>query len=130
MKKSIPLSLLACLFTTFSWVQTRTVTGTVVSDSSRPLSRVNVNVKGTSTTVATNSQGHYSINISVRNDVVLTFSSIGYTPVDIGVGNKTQIIVAQDGSGNFRTVQAAFNGSQQKTNYHFIAGRQILIGLG
>lgn len=128
MKKSIPLSLLACLFTTFSWVQTRTVTGTVVSDSSRPLS--GVNVKGTSTTVATNSQGHYSINISVRNDVVLTFSSIGYAPVDIGVGSKTQIVVAQDGSGNFRTVQAAFNGSQQKTNYHFIAGRQILIGLG
>jgi TonB-dependent starch-binding outer membrane protein SusC len=93
MKSKIYLALLACMCTAFAWGQTRQVTGRVVSDSSQPLSGVNVSIKGTSTTVATNATGYFSINIPNRDNIVLTFSSVGYTRQDVTVGNKDVIIV-------------------------------------
>jgi TonB-dependent starch-binding outer membrane protein SusC len=93
MKRSIFLSLLACLFSAFAWSQTRQVTGRVVSDSSQPLSGVNVNVKGTGTTVATDNEGRFSINIPNKDNVVLLFSSVGYTPQNVNVGNKSVLDV-------------------------------------
>lgn len=92
MKRKISLSLLACLSFTFVWCQ-RQVTGRVLSDSSKPMSGVNVNVKGTTTTVATGSNGGFSITIPARNNVVLTFSSVGYVTQDVTVGNRTVINV-------------------------------------
>lgn len=93
MKRTIPLSLLACLFTVFAWGQTRQVTGQVISDSSQPLIGVNVNLKGTTTTVATNNEGRYTINIPNSGNAVLLFSSVGYTPQSVTVGNRSVIDV-------------------------------------
>ena len=93
MKSKIYLTLLACLFSAFAWSQTRQVTGRVVSDSSQPLSGVNVSVKGTTTAVATNEDGHFSINIPNRDNVVLSFTSIGYAAQGIAVGNRSVINV-------------------------------------
>lgn len=84
--------MLACLSFAFAWGQ-RQVTGRVVSDSSQPISGVNVNVRGTNTTVATNNDGRFSITIPEKNDVVLVFSSVGYTAQTITVGNRTEINV-------------------------------------
>jgi len=93
MKRKIYLSLLACLSFAFVWGQ-RQVTGRVVSDSlNQPLSGVNVNVRGASTTVATNNDGRFTITIPERNDVVLVFSSVGYTTQNITVGNRSAINV-------------------------------------
>jgi TonB-dependent starch-binding outer membrane protein SusC len=93
MEKKFCLWLLACLLTASAWSQNRQVTGRVVSDGSQPLSGVNVSVKGTSTTVATNVNGQFSINIPARDNVVLTFSSVGYIPQDIHVGKKSVLEV-------------------------------------
>lgn len=93
MKSKIYLTLLACLFNALAWSQTRQVTGRVVSDSSQPLSGVNVSVKGTTTAAATNADGHFSINIPSRENVVLSFTSIGYAAQDIAVGNRSVINV-------------------------------------
>jgi TonB-linked SusC/RagA family outer membrane protein len=93
MKSKIYLSLLACLFSAFAFAQTRQITGRVVSDSSQPLSGVNVNVRGTSTTVATNNEGRFSISIPDRDNVVLVFSSVGYTTQSITVGAKSAVDV-------------------------------------
>lgn len=93
MKSKICLTLLGFLFCVVAWSQTRQVTGRVLSDSSKPLSAVNVNVKGAATTVATNDQGNFIINIPGRNDVVLVFSSVGYTPQEVSVGTKSVINV-------------------------------------
>src|SRR6478672_443571 len=100
MKRSIYLSLLACLFSAFAWGQTRQVTGRVVSDSSQPLSGVNVNVKGTSTTVATDNEGRFSINIPDKDNIVLLFSSVGYSAQSVNVGSKSVIDVTLAGATN------------------------------
>lgn len=100
MKYKIYLTLLSFLFCAFSWSQTRKITGQVLSDSSKPLSGVSVNVKGTATTVSTNDDGRFSINIPNRNDVVLTFTSVGYNAQDIPVGSRAVINVTMVSSAN------------------------------
>lgn len=93
MKRSFYLALFACLFSASVFGQFRLVTGRVVSDSSLPISGANVNIKGTTTTVATNESGQFSISIPNRDNVVLTFSSVGYTTQDVPVGSKSTINV-------------------------------------
>ena len=99
MKRQIYLTLIACLFCALAWSQARQVTGRVVSDSSLPLSGVNVNVKGTNTTVATNSDGRFTITVP-NNNAVLLFSSVGYTAQNVSVGNKTTVNVTLAGTSN------------------------------
>lgn len=100
MKRMLSLSLLACLFTIFAWGQTRQITGRVTSDSSQPISGVNVNLKGTNTTVATNNEGRYSINVPTTGNPVLLFSSVGYTPQSINVGSRSIVDVTLSSSSN------------------------------
>ena len=93
MKRSFYLSLLTCLFSAFAWGQTRQVTGRIVSDSSQPIVSANVNIKGTATTVATDNEGHFSINIPDNNNVVLVISSVGYSTQTINVGARNVVDV-------------------------------------
>jgi len=93
MKKS-SLLLLLLFLGAMAWGQTRQVTGRVVSDSAIALSGVNVSVKGTNNTVATNENGQFTITVPDRNNVVLTFSSVGYTPQDVTVGNRSVVNVS------------------------------------
>lgn len=99
MKRQIYLTLIACLCCALAWSQARQVTGRVVSDSSLPLSGVNVNVRGTNTTVATNSDGRFSIKVP-SNNAVLLFSYVGYTAQSVTVGNKTAINVTLASTSN------------------------------
>ena len=93
MKRSFYLSLLTCLFSAFAWGQTRQVTGRIVSDSSQPIVSANVNIKGTATTVATDNEGRFSINIPDNNNVVLVISSVGYSTQTINVGARNVVDV-------------------------------------
>lgn len=100
MKRKIYLSLLATLCWAFAWSQTRQVTGRVLSADSAnaPVRGVNVTVKGTNNTVATQLDGSYTITIPDRNNVTLTFSSVGYTTQDVPVGNNSTLNVTLSSS--------------------------------
>jgi TonB-linked SusC/RagA family outer membrane protein len=92
MKKLLVLFLFMCSCV-LSWSQSRQITGRVVSDSARQaLPGVNVTLKGTSTTTATNSEGRYTITVP-NNNAVLVFSSVGYTAREVNVGAQTSIEV-------------------------------------
>lgn len=91
MKRKFYLSLLACLSFAFAWSQTRQVTGSVFSDNTRQgLGGVNVTVKGTNIATATTNNGHFSISVPDKNNV-LVFSYVGYATQEVLVGNKTRI---------------------------------------
>jgi len=79
-----------------SWgvmAQDRMVTGKVTSaDDGTAIPGVNVVVKGTSNGTVTNSQGVYSL--SVPESGTLSFSFIGFTPVELAVGAQSVIDVA------------------------------------
>ncbi|SHE43679.1 SusC/RagA family TonB-linked outer membrane protein [Pedobacter caeni] len=69
-------------------VRQSVVTGTVYDETGGVLPGVSVMVKGTTTTVATNEQGKYSIKIPSDN-AILVFSYVGYTNLELPVGGKS-----------------------------------------
>ncbi|MDR3261042.1 MAG: TonB-dependent receptor [Tannerella sp.] len=69
------------------------ITGTVSDDMGEPLPGVNISLKGTTTGVISDANGHYSISVPGR-DAVLVFSYIGFAVREITVGNRTNIDVA------------------------------------
>ncbi len=65
------------------------VTGKVTSPGGEPLAGVSVSVKGTRTGTTTDINGNFSL--SVPDDAVLVFSSVGYETVEVAVAGKTSI---------------------------------------
>jgi TonB-linked SusC/RagA family outer membrane protein len=68
------------------------VTGKVTSATGEPLAGVSVQVKGTRTGTTTDANGNFSI--TVPDDAVLVFSSVGYESTEVSVAGKTTITVS------------------------------------
>ncbi|WP_352423368.1 TonB-dependent receptor [Proteiniphilum sp.] len=73
-------------------IQEITITGTVTDEFGEALPGVNVIVKGTTTGVATDASGRYSIKVP-GNNAVLVFSFVGYASREFLVGNQRSINV-------------------------------------
>jgi TonB-linked SusC/RagA family outer membrane protein len=91
-RRSLISFLLLSFAVSFAAAQQRTVTGTVSSATEGPLVGVNIVVQGTSTGVATDINGNYSIAVP-GPQAVLVFSYIGYNPQSVTVGNQNRINV-------------------------------------
>ena len=68
------------------------VQGVVRDETGQPVPGVSVKVKGTTTVVATDANGRFSLSVPATTSV-LTFSFIGYDTQDVTVGNRTNITV-------------------------------------
>ncbi|HNU15299.1 MAG TPA: carboxypeptidase-like regulatory domain-containing protein, partial [Chitinophagaceae bacterium] len=68
------------------------VTGKVTSATGEPLAGVSVSVKGSRTGTVTDANGNFSL--TVPDDAVLVFSSVGYEPVEMAVGGKSTLTVS------------------------------------
>ncbi|HEY6956947.1 MAG TPA: TonB-dependent receptor plug domain-containing protein, partial [Flavisolibacter sp.] len=66
------------------------VTGKVTDNTGKPLEGVTVQVKGTSISTETKSDGFFSIN-APSGSSVLVFSSVGFTPREQPIQNKSQV---------------------------------------
>jgi TonB-linked SusC/RagA family outer membrane protein len=89
-----------------------TITGRVYDDVG-PMSGVSVLVKGTQRAVSTNSDGKYSI--SAEKGAVLVFSSIGYDPKEVVVGNETVInVTLTSGQSDLNEVVVVGYGTARK----------------
>ncbi|RYZ57430.1 MAG: SusC/RagA family TonB-linked outer membrane protein, partial [Chitinophagaceae bacterium] len=73
--------------------QQRTITGRVMSADSA-LSGVTVNVKGTGTTTQTDENGRFSL--SAAGNATLVFSSVGFSPREVSVNNRSAVDVQLD----------------------------------
>jgi hypothetical protein len=81
MKSKFCLSLLLCLCVSFAWAQTRTVSGRVLSDSTREgLGGVSVTIQGTRTSTATNAEGRYTIAVPASGRTVLFLPRLDIRP--------------------------------------------------
>jgi len=93
LKRCITFAVTAFFVFASVYAQQLKVSGKVTdSGTNETLPGVNVAVKGTTTGVATDVNGNYSI--SVNRGSVLVFSFLGYTPQEITVGSNTTINVA------------------------------------
>lgn len=70
----------------------RTVTGTVLDSTNKPLAGVTVSVKGGRAIAATNDAGHFSVSLS-NSQNVLVFSSVGYATQEVNVSNQLSVSV-------------------------------------
>lgn len=83
----------ATMLSANAYAQTSEVTGTVTdSDTGEPLIGVSVQVKGMSVGAATDIDGKYSVKAPAN--ATITFSYIGYNPVQEEMGGRSQINVA------------------------------------
>ncbi|MDB5148821.1 MAG: SusC/RagA family TonB-linked outer membrane protein, partial [Mucilaginibacter sp.] len=79
----------------------KAVTGTVTEKSGQVLPGVSVTEKGTGNGTTTNADGKYTIK--VKEGAVLTFSFIGFKPVQVTVGTQTAINVVLEDTQNALT---------------------------
>ncbi len=86
------LGFMILLFVFSASVNAQTTVSGTVSDNGGPIPGVNILVKGTKITAATNFDGSYSIK-SAPN-AVLVFSFIGYKTKEVAINNKTEVNVS------------------------------------
>lgn len=92
MKRIIPLLMLLMLITASVFSQ-RTITGKVTAaDSKEPLAGVTVIADNTKGGAQTKADGSFSINVSASS-TSLSFTSVGFQPQTISIGNSTSITV-------------------------------------
>ncbi len=75
-----------------SFVELRTITGTVSDDQGNPLAGVKISVKGSLTGTISDLKGNYRINVGTE-DRVLVFSYPGYVTVEQKIGDRNIINV-------------------------------------
>jgi TonB-dependent starch-binding outer membrane protein SusC len=86
--------------TIFSFAQNNfPVTGKVTDNTGKPLEGVTVQVKGTSITSITKSDGSFSIN-APSGSSVLEFSSVGFASHEVPIGNKGQVNLSLTSADN------------------------------
>ena len=112
------------------FAQPKTVTGYVTDASTNEtLPGANVIIKNTTTGVATDAKGYFSINVSVGQ--VLVFTSVGYTTQEITVGasNKIDVRMSPDVQVIGEIVVTALGIKEEKKNLGFavteVKGGQI-----
>ncbi|HET6994861.1 MAG TPA: carboxypeptidase-like regulatory domain-containing protein, partial [Chitinophagaceae bacterium] len=92
--KTTFLACLLMLVTHQLLAQNREVKGRVTTtDSNQPIVGATVTIKGSKNAVVTDAQGNFHITLSSAS-AVLVFTSVGYTPYEIGTSGKTEVNVS------------------------------------
>jgi TonB-linked SusC/RagA family outer membrane protein len=102
MRKTMSLLAMLILCSVFAWSQTKTVTGQVMDDKGSPIPFASIREKGTSTGVAADQDGKFSISVSPKG--TLTISAAGFLSQDINIGDETSISVVLEPSSNLQEV--------------------------
>lgn len=111
--KGLLLFSVFCLITAVSWGQNVTVSGTVTDAGGQPIPGASVVIQGTSTGVATDFDGNYSLNAAASD--VLVFSYIGFETREEQVGNRQTIdVVLQEDVSQLDEVVVVGYGTQSK----------------
>lgn len=119
-KKKLPwtiLSLMLCMlcFSTYTFAQTRVVTGVVTDKKAMPIPGVSVTVKGTLKGVQTNNDGKFTISLS-PSETTLLFSYIGFAEKEVVVSGTSADVVLQETNSQLNEVVVVGYGTQKKAN--------------
>ena len=91
------------------------VTGKVTAATGEPLAGVSVTVKGTRTGTTTDANGNFAL--TVPDDAVLVFSSVGYEPMEMAVAGKSALTISLQPSVKIQEqVIVVGYGSQRKVD--------------
>jgi len=113
-RRSFLTLFLFCFTIGLATAQQITIKGNVSSASEGALPGVNIVVQGTLTGVMSDGSGNYSIAVP-GPDAILVFTSIGYTPKSVTVGNQTTIdVVLESAVSALGEVVVVGYGTQKK----------------
>src|SRR4051812_16080435 len=113
MRRLLPLLGLVMLCMQLA-AQQRTIIGKVKDATGKPIPNASVVIKGSSAGTTTGTDGSYSLSIPASAKV-LVFSGIGFTDMEIPIGNKSQIDASLLFSDkNLQEVVVVGYGTQQK----------------
>lgn len=115
-----------CTAATFGQI---TVKGTVKDKAAVPIPGVNLTVKGTMTTAATDFDGKFSISVPNKN-AQIEFSFVGFSSKTIQVGDKTQLdIVLEEASQSLDEIvvvgYAAVKKSDVTSSISSVKGKEL-----
>lgn len=96
------------------------VTGKVTDETGISLTGVTVRIAGTNTGVATDFEGNYEITVP-SSETVLVFTSIGFTPQEITVGDQTIINISLKEAVN-ELDEVVINAGYYKTSKRLATG--------
>ncbi len=106
------------------------ITGVVLDDAGQPLAGASVTVKGTRTSVATNSEGRFTINAETNQ--ILVFSYVGHQTQEVPLSGRTNVtITLAKASGEMEQVVMTALGISKKTksltyNVQEIKGEELI----
>ncbi len=95
----------------------RTITGKVTDSGGTALPGANVVVQGTTTGVQTDANGNYTITVQNPASAILEFSFIGYTKLQVPVGDqsKVDVVLTEEYTGIDEIVVTGY-GTQKKSD--------------
>jgi TonB-linked SusC/RagA family outer membrane protein len=95
----------------------RTITGKVTDSGGATLPGTNVIVQGTTTGVQTDINGNYTITVQDPSSAILEFSFIGYTKLQVPVGNQSKVdaVLKEEYTGIDEIVVVGY-GTQKKSD--------------
>src|ERR1700689_4495649 len=89
--KKISWMLMSLLLFAFGSIAQKTVTGRVINKSNQqPIPNASVFVRGTQVATQTDSSGDFRIQV-LKNNAVLEISSVGFSNIQISVGEKNDV---------------------------------------
>ena len=83
------LLILLCFVSVQAFAQERTVTGQTTDKDGLPLPGVSVYVKASTLGTVTDLDGAFSLSVPDNENSILVFSSLGFQPQEIRLGNQT-----------------------------------------
>ena len=97
------------------YAQTTSIEGTIVDSQNEPIAGASVVIKGTTTGVATDANGKFSLNTKASD--ILVVSYIGFETKEVPVGNNTTLkIIIDENSQILDEVVVVGYGTQKRAN--------------
>ena len=95
MRKIVSLLIVALLFSFAAWSQTRSVTGRVTEENGNPIPFATINVKGSSTTVAADANGTFTIHAKTGDVLVVSAVNFQTQEIPVGSGNSVNAVISR-----------------------------------
>lgn len=109
------LSILLVLLCTSAFAQTKAITGRIINEAKEPQPGVSIFEKGTANGAISDAEGNYTITVS--DGAILVFSSIGFLPQEVKVGEETSLFITlKEDSKALDEIVVVGYGEQKRSN--------------
>lgn len=100
MKKKFLLVFITTLSLIVSYAQSKKISGKILGPDNIPVAAATITVKGTGKTAISGNDGRFAIVVPANTDPVLVITSVGFEPLEVKPGNRTELELTMNTSAN------------------------------